>query len=208
MDFDEEILSYNVSRETLQKIKDFMRILLEWNKKINLVSKNAEADLEIRHVLDSIQLINFIDGEIKLLVDVGSGSGFPGIILAIVMQEKYPLTKIVLVESITKKAMYLKDVCFRLCLSNVEIVNDRVENVVFKNVDYITARAVASMDKLLEYVKHLCSSKTRLVLLKGKTGQNELDLAAKKWSFEVKTYENRYAKQDGFVFCLCNVRKK
>ena len=82
MNFDEEVLNYNVSRETLQKLKDFMQILLEWNQKINLVSKNAEKELETRHLLDSLQLIDYIRDDAKLLVDVGSGSGFPGIVLA------------------------------------------------------------------------------------------------------------------------------
>ena len=98
MNFDEEALSYDVSRETLQKLKDFMQILLEWNQKINLVSKNAEKELETRHLLDSLQLIDYIRKNAKLLVDVGSGSGFPGIVLAIACQEKFPALKIVLIE--------------------------------------------------------------------------------------------------------------
>ena len=135
MNFDEEVLSYDVSRETLQKMKDFLQILLEWNQKINLVSKNAEKELETRHLLDSLQLIDYIRDDAKLLVDIGSGSGFPGIVLAIASQEKFPMLKIVLIESITKKTLYLKDVCKRLNLLNVEVINDRAENIVFKNVD-------------------------------------------------------------------------
>ena len=75
MNFDEEVLKYDVSRETLQKMKDFLQILLEWNKKINLVSKNAEKELETRHLLDSLQLIKYIRDDAKLIVEVGSGSG-------------------------------------------------------------------------------------------------------------------------------------
>lgn len=215
MNFDEEVLNYHVSRETLQKLKDFMQILLEWNQKINLVSKNAEKELELRHVLDSLQLIDYIRDDTKLLVDVGSGSGFPGIVLAIACQEKFPAMKIVLIESITKKTVYLKDVCQRLNLQNVEVVNNRVENVVFKNVDYITARAVASVDKILACTIGLCSKNTEYVLPKGHTGMAELEEAEKKWKMTVDIFENFYARpfevergKEGYVFCLTEVKKK
>ena len=215
MNFDEEVLNYHVSRETLQKLKDFMQILLEWNQKINLVSKTAEKELELRHVLDSLQLINYIRDDAKLLVDVGSGSGFPGIVLAIACQEKFPAMKIVLIESITKKTVYLKDVCQRLNLQNVEVVNNRVENVVFKNVDYITARAVASVDKILACTIGLCSKNTEYVLPKGHTGMAELEEAEKKWKMTIDIFENFYARpfevergKEGYVFCLTEVKKK
>lgn len=215
MNFDEEVLNYHVSRETLQKLKDFMQILLEWNQKINLVSKNAEKELELRHVLDSLQLIDYIRDDAKLLVDVGSGSGFPGIVLAIACQEKFPAMKIVLIESITKKTVYLKDVCQRLNLQNVEVVNNRVENVVFKNVDYITARAVASVDKILACTVGLCSKNTEYVLPKGHTGMAELEDAEKKWKMTIDIFENFYARpfevergKEGYVFCLTEVKKK
>lgn len=215
MNFDEEVLNYHVSRETLQKLKDFMQILLEWNQKINLVSKNAEKELELRHVLDSLQLINYIRDDAKLLVDVGSGSGFPGIVLAIACQEKFPAMKIVLIESITKKTVYLKDVCQRLNLQNTEVVNNRVENVVFKKVDYITARAVASVDKILACTIGLCSKNTEYVLPKGHTGMAELEEAEKKWKMTIDIFENFYARpfevergKEGYVFCLTEVKKK
>lgn len=215
MNFDEEVLNYNVSRETLQKLKDFMQILLEWNQKINLVSKNAEKELETRHLLDSLQLIDYIRDDAKLLVDVGSGSGFPGIVLAIACQEKFPALKIVLIESITKKTLYLKDVCLRLCLTNVEVINNRAENVVFKNVDYITARAVASVDKILKCTTGLNSKNTEYVLPKGHSGYAELEEADKNWQMTVDIFENFYARpfevekgKEGYVFCLTEVKKK
>lgn len=215
MNFDEEVLSYGVSRETLQKMKDFLQILLEWNQKINLVSKNAEKELETRHLLDSLQLIDYIRDDAKLLVDVGSGSGFPGIVLAVACQEKFPALKIVLIESITKKALYLKDVCKRLNLQNTEVVNDRAENVVFKNADYITARAVASVDKILKCTAGLYSKNTEYVLPKGHTGFAELEEAEKNWRMSVDIFENCYARpsevekgKEGYVFCLTEVKKK
>lgn len=215
MNFDEEVLNYNVSRETLQKLKDFIQILLDWNQKINLVSKNAEKELETRHLLDSLQLIDYIRDDVKLLVDIGSGSGFPGIILAIAMAEKFPKAKVILIESITKKTAYLKDVCSKLNLTNVEVINNRAENVVFKNVDYITARAVASVDKILECTAGLRSANTEYVLPKGHTGMAELEEADKNWKMTVDIFENFYARpfevekgKEGYVFCLTEVKKK
>lgn len=208
MSFDEDVLNYDVSRETLQKIKDFMQILLEWNKKINLISKNSETELEYRHVLDSLQLIKYVPADARLLLDVGSGSGFPGIILAIALQEKNPQAKVVLIESIIKKSVYLKDVCHRLSLSNVEVINNRAENIVFKKVDCITARAVAAVDKLLGFIAHCCTEKTKVVLLKGKTGEEELTAAAKNWQYKIEVYENAYSEQNGYVYCMTDIRKR
>ena len=187
MSFDEEVLKYNVSRETLQRLKDFKTLLLEWNQKINLVSKNAENELDFRHILDSLQLLEHIDNNAKLIIDIGSGSGFPGIVLAIALQEKIPEAKIVLVESIAKKTVYLKDVCCYFGLANVEVINNRAENVVFKDVDYITARAVAAVDKIFNFTKTIYSKNTRFLLLKGKSGNEELAEAriSKNTKFEI-----------------------
>lgn len=206
MNFDEEVLKYNVSRETLQKLKDFKVQLLEWNQKINLVSKNAENELDFRHILDSLQLLEHIDNNAKLIIDIGSGSGFPGIVLAIALQEKIPEAKIVLVESITKKTVYLKDVCGCLGLTNVEVINNRAENIVFKNADYITARAVATIDKIYNFTKTIYSKNTRYLLLKGKSGNEELQEARKKWIFKVNSFANKYC-ADGYLYEIFDLRK-
>lgn len=206
MNFDEEVLKYNVSRETLQKLKNFEALLLEWNQKMNLVSKNAESELKFRHILDSLQLLDYIEDNAKLIVDIGSGSGFPGVVLAIVLHEINPEIKIVLIESITKKTMYLKDVCARLGLNNVEVINGRAENVVFKNVDYITARAVAVVDKIFDFTKTIYTKNTHFLLLKGKNGENELDEAKKKWSFKINRFVNKYC-ADGYLYEIFDLRK-
>lgn len=206
MSFDEEVLKYNVSRETLQKLKDFKVQLLEWNQKINLVSKNAENELDFRHILDSLQLLEHIDNNAKLIIDIGSGSGFPGIVLAIALQEKIPEAKILLVESITKKTVYLKDICGCLGLTNVEVINNRAENIVFKNADYITARAVATIDKIYNFTKTIYSKNTRYLLLKGKSGNEELQEARKKWTFKVNSFANKYC-ADGYLYEIFDLRK-
>ncbi len=207
MNFDTEVLNYNVSRETLQKLHDFMQLLKEWNNKMNLVSHKAIDELEVRHVLDSLQLTVYLPENISSYVDVGSGSGFPGVIVAIWLREKMPNAKVCLIESITKKASYLQDVCSRLGLANVSVYNGRAENAVFKGVDVVTARAVANLDSLCGFVEKLCSSHTQLLFLKGKAYPEELTEAQKHWSFKHDAFPNKYS-SDGVVLKLSNLRKK
>lgn len=206
MDIFEEINKYNVSRETIKKLEDFVKLLTEWNEKMNLVSKNSLADVWTRHVLDSIQLINYIPDQAEYLVDIGSGSGFPGIVLAIVFQEKMPSLKITLVESITKKAMYLNDAIEKIGLKSVNVLNDRVENAVFKNVDIITARAVASLSILCGYATKIGNKNTEMLLLKGKSYNEEEIEARKNWIFSREIYENKYS-NDGCIVKVKNIRK-
>ena len=206
MDIFEEINQYNVSRETVEKLKDFVELLTEWNEKMNLVSKNSLADVWARHVLDSVQLVNYIPEKTKYLVDIGSGSGFPGIVLAILLQEKLPSLKITLVESIAKKAMYLNDVVEKIGLNSVNVLNDRVENAVFKNVDLITARAVAALNILCGYAMKIGNKNTEMLLLKGKSFSEEEIEARKNWIFSREIYDNKYS-DDGCVVKVRNIRK-
>ena len=207
MDIFEELSRYNVSRETYKKLQDFVVLLSEWNTKMNLVSKNSLSDVWIRHVLDSAQLVDYIPNNVKHIVDIGSGSGFPGIVLAILLQEQNPQAHITLVESITKKALYLKNVAENLGLHSVEVVNNRVENAVFKNVDMITARAVASTDILCGYADKIGNKNTEMLLLKGRSFADEEAEAGKRWIYTREIYKNKYS-DDGVIVRIKNIRMK
>lgn len=207
MDIFEELSRYNVSRETYKKLQDFVVLLSEWNTKMNLVSKNSLSDVWIRHVLDSAQLVDYITNNVKHIVDIGSGSGFPGIVLAILLQEQNPQAHITLVESITKKALYLKNVAENLGLHSVEVVNNRVENAVFKNVDMITARAVASTDILCGYADKIGNKNTEMLLLKGRSFADEEAEAGKRWIYTREIYKNKYS-DDGVIVRIKNIRMK
>ena len=207
MDIFEELSRYNVSRETYKKLQDFVALLSEWNTKMNLVSKNSLSDVWIRHVLDSAQLVDYIPNNVKHIVDIGSGSGFPGIVLAILLQEQNPQAHITLVESITKKALYLKNVAENLGLNSVEVVNNRVENAVFKNVDMITARAVASTDILCGYADKIGNKNTEMLLLKGRSFADEEAEAGKRWIYTREIYKNKYS-DDGVIVRIKNIRMK
>ncbi|MBQ7633274.1 MAG: 16S rRNA (guanine(527)-N(7))-methyltransferase RsmG [Alphaproteobacteria bacterium] len=207
MDINFELQKYAVSRETIQKLNNFVEILRNWNNKMNLVSKNSMNDVWERHVLDSLQLLDYIPQNAKQLVDIGSGAGFPAAVLAIVMQEKMPQTKITMVESIVKKTVYLNDVSQKLGLFNVKIENNRVENIVFKDVDVVTARAVAALDVLCGYAYKIIGKSGKLLFLKGRTYEQEHTVACQKWDYDLTIYPNKYC-GDGVLMELCNLRKK
>lgn len=206
MDIKNELSQYNVSRETISKLEQFAELLKDWNQKMNLVSRNSMEVLWERHILDSVQLINYISPTIKTLVDIGSGAGFPGLILAILMQEKIPDAKITLIESITKKTVYLKDMCERLKLSNVTVKNERVENLKITAPDVVTARAVAALDVLCGYVSKINGNKTESLFLKGQSYKEEIAAAQKNWKFDLEIFPNRYS-ADGVVLKLSRLRK-
>lgn len=207
MNVKDELQKYNVSRETQERFEEFIAILTEWNAKMNLVSKNSLPDVWCRHVFDSLQLAEYLPNNFKNLVDIGSGAGFPGVVLAIYLLEKNPSAKVCLVESIGKKAQYLQDVCTRLKLKNTKVINNRVENEKFVGTDVITARAVAALSVLCGYAYNIGSKNTKMLLLKGKSYQEEISAADKDWQYDLKTYPNRYS-DDGVVLELCNLRKR
>lgn len=206
MDINQELSHYNVSRETIAKLQQFAELLKEWNQKMNLVSRNSIDVLWERHILDSAQLIEYIPLTTKKLLDIGSGAGFPGIVLAILMQEKIPQARITLVESITKKTLYLKDVCEHLKLSNVRVENTRVENLQISAPDVITARAVAALDILCGYMAKISGANTESLFLKGQSYKEEIAVAQKQWRFDLDVLPNKYS-EDGVILKISRLRK-
>ena len=186
MDIEKELSLYDVSRETQQKLADFVALLQSWNTKMNLVSRNSMEDVWQRHVLDSLQLIKYFPQNVRTYLDIGSGAGFPGIVLAIALSEKQPQARVVLVESITKKTVYLKDVCAQFGLVNTIVENSRVENISLPDIDVITARAVASLDVLCAYSAKLAHKNTTMLFLKGKSYEQELEAAQLKWRIPIR----------------------
>ena len=104
------LATYNVSRETIKTLKNYEALVLKWNERFNLISKSSVDFIWDRHILDSLQLYEFLDDKAKSLYDFGSGAGFPAIVLAIIAKEKNPDLKITLIESIKKKAIFLNEV--------------------------------------------------------------------------------------------------
>ena len=150
-----DINSYNkfctfqyVSRETYEKLEIFNETLIKWQKSINLVSNSSLKHIWKRHFLDSAQLYNFTKEVHGNILDMGSGAGFPGIILAMMGNEK-----IKVVESDQRKCTFMREVA-RLSNINLEIHSCRIEELPFINPNLIVSRALAPLKKLVEYVEN------------------------------------------------------
>lgn len=169
----------DVSRETLQRLQIYHDLLLKWNSRVGLVGMSTIGDIWRRHFLDSAQLIRCIPKKSKVWVDIGSGAGFPGMVLAILNAGT-----IHLVESNQRKCTFLREVA-RMTQTNVEIHNERVEHLDPWPIDVITARAVAPVAKLLELSRSLVTAETTCMFLKGQDIDDELTEAGKYWKMSI-----------------------
>ena len=175
----------NVSRETKKTLNEYVYILVKWNKAINLVSNDSLSNIWERHIIDSAQLSSFLSFDKKIWVDLGSGAGFPGLVIAIIAREKFPSLKMVLIEADRRKCVFLGEVARKLNL-NVEVICSRIEHCSGLNADIISARALAPMKKLLWYFNLLSRIKTKGVFLKGKNIKLELSTVEDLERFEIK----------------------
>ena len=170
-----------VSRETIEQLTLYQKCLEQWQKKINLVSRSTLPDVLKRHFEDSLQLLNFIPEQKLNLVDLGSGGGFPGLVLAIARPNQLCAT---LVESDQRKCLFLENVS-RETKTSVTILNERIENLKNIKADVITARALCSLNQLFEYAFPLLTEKSVCLFLKGKEVEKEIEEAKKNWNFEL-----------------------
>lgn len=173
-----------VSRETLARLKTYVGMLEDWNARHNLVSAGSLADVWRRHVWDSAQLAKYVPADARTLADLGSGAGFPGLVLAELLRDRVRVT---LFESIAKKCAFLQAVSDRLEL-NSRIENSRMEAAPTESFDVITARACAPLDKLLGYAQHFAGSNTVCLLLKGQNVGSELTEARKHWKMSLQQH--------------------
>jgi 16S rRNA (guanine527-N7)-methyltransferase len=178
-----------VSRETLGRLKLFVSLLEDWNARINLVSARSLADVWKRHVWDSVQLFPLIPPETRSLIDLGSGAGFPGLVLAILLAERVQV-RVVLCEAIAKKCRFLEEVAHRTGVA-VEIRNDRIETAKREPFDIVTARACAPLTQLLSYAAAFQAKNTRCLFLKGQSVGAELTEASKSWGMKVEQHQSR-----------------
>jgi 16S rRNA (guanine527-N7)-methyltransferase len=173
----------NVSRETLACIKAYVSLLEEWSARHNLVSQSSLKDVWRRHVWDSAQLVQLIPAEAKTLADLGSGAGFPGLVLAILR----PDLSVALFEATRKKADFLAAAAARV-QAKVEVRNQRMEEAKPQPFDVVTARACAPLDKLLAYAQLFSGPKTICLFLKGQNVEVELTQARKSWRMKAQRH--------------------
>jgi len=171
-----------VSREEHKRLLEYNNLLLKWNKAMNLISFKTVNDILYRHILDSLQLLKFISDKNISLVDVGSGAGFPAIVLSIC-----GISEVTLIESDSRKAAFLLQAS-DLSSGVIRIENNRVENLSLE-CDILTARAFSSLDSIFDYTKKI-KVRDKYLLHKGKTYKSELQDARKRWLFDVKIHDS------------------
>jgi len=168
-----------VSRETLAKLKIYADLLADWNARRNLVAKSTLPDLWHRHFWDSAQLAPQIPAGAQTLADLGSGAGFPGLVLALLL----PDLAVTLHEATTKKCAFLQTVVDRLGVK-VVIRNSRLEDLPHQAFDVVTARALAPLPQLLQYAYPFTGPNSVCLFLKGQNVGAELTEAHKCWNME------------------------
>ena len=175
-----------VSRETIISLKKYEDMLIEANKNLNLVGNSTIKNIWSRHFLDSAQVIDLIDKNNKTLMDIGSGAGFPGLVLAIVLKDRKIPLKIKLIEKSPKKAKFLKEVNNELNL-NVEVCNQNAfDNELKFKEDVFVARAFKPLEVILELMHSKAENWKKIFIYLGKTGHRELLGASKSWDIKYK----------------------
>ncbi|WP_324752878.1 16S rRNA (guanine(527)-N(7))-methyltransferase RsmG [Roseovarius sp. Pro17] len=176
-------LQHDVPRETLERLHVFEDLVIKWTPTINLVSRESSKVLWDRHVLDSLQMFRAAPPNFASWADIGSGGGFPGIVVAILAGDLPRAPKITLVESDARKCAFLRT-ALRETGSVAEVINDRIELAEPLETDVLSARALANLNTLLGFAeRHLSASGTAL-FAKGARWQEEVVAAKSKWRFD------------------------
>ena len=183
-------LFQNVSRETFEKFIIFKKTIIKWQKSINLISNNSLEDIWVRHFLDSAQLYRITKNFHGNIVDLGTGAGFPGLILAMMGHKN-----IHLVESDQKKCTFLREVAM-MTETDVIIHNKRIENLEFFDVELVVARALAPLNKLIDYTEAFTNKSLishnfpKMLFLKGNSYQKEILELKNSELFSIKQFES------------------
>jgi len=205
MDRDVEffIKKFNVSRETIEKLNKYKDFLISSNKLLNLIGKTTENDIFTRHFTDSAQIYDLIEDKSEI-IDLGSGAGFPGVILKILMDYNQIDGNITLIEKSPKKCKFLQDLSDKLDLT-IKVVNLKIENFNLNKISTIVSRAfkntVDTMDILFKNNDKIES----IILLKGKTYQQELEHAKKKYTFDVEKFRS-ITSDESFILKITNIK--
>ena len=175
-----------VSRETIISLKKYEDLLVKANKSLNLVGNLTINQIWIRHFLDSVQAIDFVDKNDQYLVDLGSGAGLPGLVLAIAAKDRKLTFKIKLIEKSPKKVKFLKDTV-RVLNLNVEVLQQNVfdEQIKFFE-DVFVARAFKPLKTILQLIHNKANNWKKILVFQGKTGNSQLLQASKIWDIEYK----------------------
>lgn len=192
---------FNLSEEKLKSLQGYINFLLSYNNKINLIGKSTQDDIWNRHILDSLQIISYIDVD-KRTADIGSGAGIPGIILSIA-----GVKNISLIEKSFRKCEFLekgKD----FSANKIDVLCENIYDIKNEGFDIIVSRALAPLEKLLYMCKDISHSKTKYVFLKGKKLPEEILNAKKTIDFQYQIFPSLTSSEGGVVVIENIVIKK
>ena len=211
MDRLDQINSFNrfaqVSRETIKTLSVFEKLLINENKSLNLIGKSTVNQIWQRHILDSFQVIDFIDKNQKYIVDIGTGAGFPGLILAIIGRDRKLPLKIKLFEKSSKKVIFLNKIIRELDL-NAEVANKNIFDEEVKLLeDVFVTRAFKPLKIFLELMHKKANNLKKIFIFQGKTGKSELLEASKTWDIEYKQSRS-VTSNDSFILEILKLKKK
>ena len=176
------IEQFQLSNEQIIKIDKYINEVCFFNKHTNIVGKSTLTNPWRNHILDCIQLSKFIQNKNSSILDMGSGAGLPGLILAI-----YNYTNVSLIDSNSKKIRFITSACSKLNF-NVKIYHQRIESLKNSKYDYLVSRALSNLNKLFFYSQNIFNKKTVLIFLKGKQISEEIQKANKFWKFKYDLY--------------------
>ena len=197
---------FNVSRETFSTLNEFRELIIEKNKKINLISTNSINNSRNRHIIDCAQVIDLIDINSKTCTDIGSGAGLPGIVLSIILKGKKIAMKMNLYEKSYHKSFFLRSVSKKLKLDSEIFQED-----IFKKKNLVSGsilvRAFKPLPVILDLVEKNFEKYTNLIVFMGKNGKQLLEKAFKEWEFEYKERKS-LTSDDSFLLNIKNIKKK
>ena len=203
------LLKYlNVSRETCLDFEKFISMIVERNKEINIISKETAKDelIRERHVIDSAQIYDFVDLNYNTTSDFGSGGGFPGIIMAIIMKNFKNETKVNLYEKSHHKSSFLREVSRKLSL-NTEVIQKDIFETPDLESGSIIARAFKPLPVVLNLVNRNFKTYKNLILFMGKSGNRILEETLKDWDLDYEKKKSITSK-DSFLLNIRNIKKK
>lgn len=196
---------FNVSRETIEKLNIYVDFLIFSNKSLNLIGKTTEKNIFLRHFADSGQIYDFIDNK-NNIIDIGSGAGFPGVILKLLLDDKKIKSNMELIEKSPKKCKFLIELNKKLNI-DMKIVNIRLEDYKFKNMNVVVSRAFKKTSETLAILLKNKNFIKDIILLKGKSYQLELDDAIKKYSFNFEKFQS-ITSEEGKIIKINNIQPK
>lgn len=181
--------NYDVSRETLDDLAHYVDLIVKWNPKINLVSRSTLTDIWSRHIEDSLQVYYHARPNNCHWLDIGSGGGLPGLVIAILAKHDDQGVNVTLMESDQRKSVFLRTVIRELNLP-AKVVTDRIELAEPVKADILSARALADLSILMDFSERHLSQDGYALFQKGKNWQSEVQAAQESWQFEFEVFKS------------------